>query len=186
MIKWGRLFGLVWLLTACQQSAFQQTSPFQLPDKVAFQGQVFTKVTDNQLDTLRQALYLPENSRQTPDNWQTGVLIFTDQREPIISLAQRQAERLAYYANTPNQVAIEIVDNELRSQIIYPPTDKQANVQLEVSRGRNEICGYGQLQFAEKYPVLAKNPLNLTAYQQDLQRLAQQFQRLAWQLSCQL
>lgn len=158
---------------------------FVLPEKIAFQQKIFERVTHNQLDTMQQALYLPQNSAQNPENWQQGLLLFTEQPAQM-TLEQRVTLRQASFAKqAETQAAVRIAQNELKSEVIYPPTERFNNVQLEVTRGKEGHCGYEQMQFADNRSVLAKKSQNLTAYQAELQQLSAQFERLAWQIQCQ-
>ena len=103
-----------------------------------------------------------------------------------MSLADRASLRQnAFARQADTQAKVEVVQNELRSEVLYPPTERFNDVQLEVSRGRDLQCGYAQMQFSDKRPAFTKKSQNLTAYHQVLSELALEFSRLAWQVNCQ-
>lgn len=174
------LFSL--FLTACQL----KTAQFTLPDEVTFQHQRFEKVTHSQLDEMQQLLYLPAGSTKNPDDWQKGILLFVDKNSKGMSLAERASLRQnAFAQQTDTQAKVVVTQNELRSEVLYPPTERFNDVQLEVSRGRELQCGYAQMQFSDKRLAFANKKQNLTAYQQALSQLAVEFSQLAWQINCQ-
>ena len=103
-----------------------------------------------------------------------------------MSLADRASLRQNAFAQQKDtQAKVEVVQNELRSEVIYPPTERFNDVQLEVSRGRDLQCGYAQMQFSDKWSAFANKSQNLTAYHHVLSELALEFSRLAWQVNCQ-
>lgn len=162
-----------------------QTGSFSVPDTLTFQNKVFEKTTHTQLDEMQQLLYLPSGTDKNPDNWQQGVLIFLDKNSQNRTLAERAELRRSNFAKQPQTEAkVEVVHDELRSEVIYPPTERFQDVQLEVSRGRNLECGFGQMQFADKRSVSTKNVQNIQQYQPLVATLAQQFAQLAWQIGC--
>lgn len=162
-----------------------QTAQFSLPEKIDFQGKTFEKVTHNQIDEMQQLLYLPQGTDKNPDNWQQGVLIFLDKNSQGQTLQQRAALRQASFARQAGTLAnVTLKGEELQSQVIYPPTERFADVQLEVSRGQNFACGFGQMQFADKRAVSAKKVQNLAHFQPLVVKLAAEFSRLAWQMAC--
>lgn len=182
ILRWGSFAILSLFLTACQL----KTGGFDLPDAVTFQKQRFEKVTQNQIDEMQQLLYLPAEGTKNPENWQKGILIFVDKNSKGISLADRASLRQNSFAQqVDTQAKVEVAQNELRSEVLYPPTERFNDVQLEVSRGRDLQCGYAQMQFSDKRSAFAKKSQNLTAYQQVLSELAIEFSRLAWQVNCQ-
>lgn len=179
--RWGSFAFFSFFLTACQL----KTSKFNLPDEVTFQHQRFDKVTHNQIDDMQQLLYLPADSSKDPENWQKGILLFVDKNSKGMSLSERAKLRQNSFAQQKDTKAkIEIIKGELRSEVIYPPTERFADVQLEVSRGRELQCGYAQIQFSDKRSVSANKKQNLTAYQHMLSQLAIEFSQLAWQINC--
>ena len=181
ILRWGSFAILSLFLTACQL----KTDGFNLPDAVTFQKQRFEKVTQNQIDEMQQLLYLPAEGTKNPENWQKGILIFVDKNSKRMSLADRASLRQnAFARQADTQAKVEVVQNELRSEVLYPPTERFNDVQLEVSRGRDLQCGYAQMQFSDKRSAFAKKSQNLTAYQQVLSELAIEFSRLAWQVNC--
>lgn len=178
---------IVFVLLSLFLSACSITqSQFQLPEQINFQGKSYQKVTHNQIDEMQQLLYLPSQSEKNPENWQQGILLFLDKNAANKSLEERLTLRQNAFAKQSRTKANLVIEqNELRSQVIYPPTARFPDVLLEVSRGRNLTCGFGQMQFSDKRSVPAKNLQNLSSYQGSLRELAQQFAKLAWQISCQ-
>lgn len=185
MIQWLKVAIFPLLLTAC----VSYSPDFSLPEQVHFHGKLYQKVTDNRLGEMQQLLYLPSDSAKNPENWQQGMLFFLDKNSAQLTLAQRLALRQNVFAKQPNLRAnLAIEQGELRSEVIYPPTERFNNVLLEFSRGRNLACGFGQIQFSEKRQ-LAHNPIakkgeNLTAYQQESGQLATEFAKLPWLIGC--
>lgn len=182
-----RLFTLVVFsvfVTAC----VNHTVDFSLPDIVQFDGKRYQKITDNRLDEMRQLLYLPSDSTKDPENWQQGILFFLDKNSARKSLEERLTLReKALERQSDLQKNLVIKDGELRSQIIYPPTDRFRNIQLELSRGRNLSCGFGQIQFSSKRFVaenLTKNSVDLTAYQPEMAQLTEKFILFPWLIEC--
>ncbi|AHG79774.1 ABC transporter ATPase [Mannheimia varigena] len=166
-----------------------QSSQFAVPEKVDFQGQIYTKVTANQLDEMQHLLYLPEIGTKNPENWDKGILFFLDKNSKNQTLEQRAVFRQSSFAKQQDVIAnFKIKQNELQSSVIYPPTERFNNVMLEVTRGRNLDCGYGQIQFSDKRSLnkteLAKKSKNLTAYNQAIAQLAFEFNQLAWLVEC--
>lgn len=180
-MRWLFFAGFSLFLTACSLTQKQ----FDLPGKVDFQGKSYVKVTDNRIDEMRQLLYLPSEGKQDPEHWNKGILFFLDQNSQRKTLQQRVALRQAAFAKLSNtQSSVNIEQNELRSQVIYPPTERFNDVLFEVSRGRDLLCGYGQIQYSDKRPVIAKKRQNLTAYQESLIQLAQQLAAMPWLITC--
>lgn len=178
---------IVFVLLSLFLSACSITqSQFKLPEQIDFQGKSYQKVTHNQIDEMQQLLYLPSQSEKNPENWQQGILLFLDKNAANKSLEERLTLRQNAFAKQSRTKANLVIEqNELRSQVIYPPTARFPDILLEVSRGRNLTCGFGQMQFSDKRSVPAKNLQNLSSYQGSLRELAQQFAKLAWQISCQ-
>lgn len=181
-IKKGRMLfaPTVLLLSAC----VNKTSQFSVPEKVTFQEQTYIKTTQNQLGEMQHLLYLAENGKKDPENWEKGILLFLDKNSAAQTLEQRAAFRRSSFADKPDIYAkITTEQNELQSQIIYPPTKRFNNVMLEVTRGRNLVCGYGQIQFSDKRKIAKKSP-NLTVYSQEIAKLSQAFNQMIWQIGC--
>lgn len=169
------------LLTGCSV----QYGQFAVPTEVRFADKVFEIASDNRLDEMRQILYLPQGSAKNPDNWQQGFLIFLDRNAQGRTLAERQTLRQQSFAKQPHtQANVRLVGNELRSQVLYPPTERFHNYQLEVTRGREFACGFGQMQFADKRSDFAKNQQQPTAYLRILEELAQSLAQLPWLMEC--
>lgn len=169
------------LLSGCVNTVSQ----FSIPNSIAFKGMIFEKVTHSQIDEMQQLLYLPQGSKQDPNQWLQGLLIFLDKNTQSISLVERVARRKQSFAKQVDTIAnIDIAGNELQSQIIYPPTARFQDVQLEVSRGKDFSCGYGQMQFSDKRVISGNKLPNLQDYQAELQQLAKAFSRLSWQMEC--
>lgn len=170
------LFAASWALSACVRAPLQ----FHLPEKVAFDGVNYHKITHTQLGEMQQSLYLPKDRADqppNPDDWAQGLLFFVDSRHT--PLAERLALReKAFARQTGTQAKLAILNDELQSQVIYPPTERFQNQQLEVSRGRNSACGFSQMQLSHKRLVSEKN------LQQPLADLALAFAALAWQIEC--
>lgn len=180
-MRWFFLASFSLFLTACNITPKQ----FSLPDKVNFQGKAYVKVTDNRIDEMRQLLYLPAESSRDPEHWNKGILFFLDQNSQGKSLLQRVTLRQKAFATQSGTLSKVYIENqELRSQVMYPPTDRFNDVLLEVSRGRNLQCGYGQIQYSDKRPVLAKKLQNVTTYQTSLVQLAQQLAVMPWLITC--
>lgn len=168
-------------LSAC----VNQTASFSVPEKVLFQNKVFEKMTHSELGDMQQMLYLASGTAQNPDDWQQGVLIFLDRNTQGRTIAERMALRQASFAAQDGTLAnVTIQGEELQSQVIYPPTARFANVQLEVSRGRESLCGFSQMQFADKRSVLGEKTQELESYRPILANLMQQFEKLDWQILC--
>ncbi|MDD6909716.1 ABC transporter ATPase [Actinobacillus minor] len=168
-------------LTACQLTEPQ----FSVPKSIKFQGKTFEKVTHNQIDEMQQLLYLPDDEAKDPNHWNKGILLFLDKNSKNITLADRVALRQnSFNKQKETKAKVEIVGQELKSEVLYPPTERFNDVLLEVSRGRTLQCGYGQMQYSDKRLISAKEKQNLTAYQPELARLALVFSQLAWQISC--
>lgn len=177
---------LALFLTAC----VSRSPDFKLPEQVNFQGITYQKVTQNRLDEMQQHLYLPV--QQTPknlQNWQQGILFFVDKNTTKQTLAERLALRQnVFKKQSETQAKLWISEQELRSEVIYPPTERFHNVQVELSRGRNLPCGFGQIQFSDKQLIdpslFAKKRGELTAYRYKMVELARQFEQLPWLIGC--
>lgn len=177
---------IVFVLLSLFLSACSITqSQFKLPEQIDFQGKSYQKVTHNQIDEMQQLLYLPSQSEKNPENWQQGILLFLDKNAANKSLEERLTLRQNAFAKQSRTKANLVIEqNELRSQVIYPPTARFPDVLLEVSRGRHLTCGFGQMQFSDKRSVPTNNLQSLSVYQGSLRELAQQFAKLAWQIGC--
>lgn len=167
-------------------SCTNQVTQFATPEKITFQNQTFERVTHTQLDEMQQMLYLPSQSDKNPEQWDKGLLIFLDKNSAGQTLEQRAKLRTQSFAKqSQTQAKVEIKNNELRSEVIYPPTERFNNVQLEVSRGKELNCGFGQMQFADKRMISNKKLQNLSQFQPLVTQLAIDFSQLAWQIECQ-
>lgn len=177
--------GGVLFLAGCATQAPQ----FSVPEQITFWQETFEKVSHSQIDEMQQLLYLPQHSAKNPDNWQKGILLFLDKNSQGRTLQQRAELRKQRFAQQPQTLAkveLKAVNGttELQSQVIYPPTERFADVQLEVSRGQDLNCGFGQMQFADKRAVTAKKVQNLAEFQPLVLDLAVHFSQLAWQIEC--
>lgn len=182
-----RLFPLLVLaLTGCANLTTEQNKPnFMLPDKILFQDERFDLVQQTQLDEMKQALYLPNYSDKNPNQWQKAIFLLIDKNTNQRELVERAKFREQHFAKQNGVVYdIRVNQNELKSLVAYPPSEQENNVMLEVSRGRNSLCGFEQMQFADKRLVFAEKSQKLGDYQTDLKRLAQLFDDLAWQIEC--
>lgn len=167
-------------LTACQVGQ----KHFQLPKNVQFQGKNYEQVTHNQIDDMQSLLYLPSNSSKNPENWQQGILLFVDKNSQGKNLRDRVALRQKSFNEAEALHQVKIDNNELRSQVIYPPTARFNDVLLEVSRGRDSACGYSQIQFSDKRSISANVSPNLKSYVAEVTALADALNALAWQIPC--
>lgn len=168
-------------LTACQVGQKQ----FSLPESVNFQGKRYEKVTHNRIDEMQSLLYLPAQSTKDPENWQQGILLFVDKNSQGKTLAERVALRQKSFNEAEALHNVSVVQNELKSEVIYPPTARFNDVLLEVSRGKDSVCGYSQMQFSDKRSISAGVSPNLRSYVSDLSTLATEFNQLAWPIRCQ-
>lgn len=176
------LLTVLFSLMACQSPPKNQ---FTFPSKIDFQGKQYIQANISQIDGMQQRLYLTQASGENKENWQQGLLLFVDQNQPTKSLAERLALRQGIFKAQPDTKAeLALVENELYSQVIYPPTARFHNIQLEVSRGRNSDCGFSQIQFSDKRSDFAKNWQKSTAYQQQLQQMASSLNQLPWLIEC--
>ncbi|QHB17704.1 ABC transporter ATPase [Mannheimia pernigra] len=185
LFRRGILFASTLMIVAC----VSQREPFSVPEKVDFQGQTYVKVTVNQLDEMQHLLYLPEAGEKNTEQWEKGILFFLDKNSKNQTLEQRAAFRQSSFAKQKDVVStFKIEQNELQSSVIYPPTERFHNVMLEVTRGRNLDCGYGQMQFSDKRSLnkseIAKKSKNLTAYNGAIAELTLEFNQLAWLVGC--
>ncbi len=171
-------------LTACVNQV-SSSNTFQIPHKIRFEGKEYVQASHNQLDEMQHLLYLPDDEKVDSEHWQQGMLIFLDKNSQHKTLAQRLALREKVFKQQPKTIAkLQVVNDELHSEILYPPTSREQNIQLDVSRGRNLDCGFAEIQYATKRSNFAKNLPNLTAYKKDLIKLAEQFKKLNWQIKC--
>ncbi|WP_301098253.1 ABC transporter ATPase [Otariodibacter sp.] len=158
---------------------------FSLPKEIKFQDKTFQQVTNNKLDEMQQSLYLESHSAKDPDNWQEGFLLFLDKNSDGKTLQDRLTLRQNIFQQQDKTIAsLKIEQGELRSQIIYPPTERFNDIQLEVSRGQNSQCGYSQMQFSNKRSVTGNNLQNLAMYQTELISLAEQLSVMPWIIEC--
>lgn len=173
-------------LTACTNQVTQLPTEFQLPEKVNFKGEEFVLAKKSQIDEMQHILYLPKGKKADPEHWQQGILFFLDKNSKQQTLVERSTLRLhSFQQKAKVETNIEITqNNELRTDVIYPPTERYKNVQLDVARGRNLVCGFGEMQYSEKRSDYAKNLQNLRSYRKDLMQLAIQFSKLNWQIQC--
>lgn len=174
------LVSLSIFLTACQSGP----KHFSLPEKVNFQGKSYEKVTDNKIETMQSLLYLPSDGSKNAEKWGKGILLFLD-TDKNKTMESRVALRQTHFRETEAFAQVGIENNELRSKVIYPPSGRFNDVQLEVSRGKQSECGYGQIQYSEKRQVAQPNNVHLSSYTAELVELANQFNYLAWQIKCQ-
>ncbi len=184
-IKFFILVNCCLFLTACVNQITSPTTALSLPKKIIFGDQTYIQTTYRGLDEMQHLLYLPNNKKINTKNWQQAILIFLDKNSQNKTLQKRLTLRENTFKQRPKTIAnLQIINNELQSEIIYPPTQREKNIQLEISRGRNLACGFTQMQYAEKRSNFAKNLPNLTAYKKDLTKLAEQFKKLDWQIKC--
>lgn len=127
--------------------------------------------------------------RKNTAQWEKGILFFLDKNSKNQTLEQRATFRQSSFAKQKDVVStFKIEQNELQSSVIYPPTERFHNVMLEVTRGRNLDCGYGQMQFSDKRSLnkseIAKKSKNLTAYNDAIAELTLEFNQIAWLVGC--
>ncbi|MBR0573459.1 MULTISPECIES: ABC transporter ATPase [Pasteurellaceae] len=177
-------------LTACVSYSSQQPQKlsFNIPQSIKFDGQEYIKSNHSRLEGMEHIVYLPHNKKINTKNWQQAIFIFLDnivEVRPAISLEERIHIRQNVYKSQHKILADLIINNaELQSKIISPPTEREHNILLEVSRGRNSQCGFGEIQYAIKRLDFAKNLPNVTAYKKEIIKLADRFKQLDWQILC--
>lgn len=172
------------LLSACV-SQTERADDFRVPQVVEFQGNRFEQANHSHIDDMQQLLYLPQQSEKNPNNWQQGILIFLDKNHQGQTLSERAELRRQRFTEQPQTYAqVSVANGELESRVIYPPSVRFPDVMLEVSRGRNLTCGFGQIQFADKRSVSGKNVQNLSLYRTTLAELAGRFAQLPWLIGC--
>lgn len=176
---------IILLLSLLISGCSVHNGQFSVPTHIHFSGKVFESVLDNQLDEMRQILYLPQDSTKNPDDWQQGFLIFLDRNLQGRTLSERQQLRQQSFDQQSNtQAKVIVSNNELQSQVLYPSTERFSDYQLEVTRGRDFACGFGQMQFADKRSDFTKNLQLQTAYRQKLKDLAHSLAQLPWLMEC--
>ncbi|QGM80800.1 ABC transporter ATPase [Otariodibacter oris] len=176
-------FGLLIILFVA--GCTSHLAEFSLPKEIQFQDKTFQQVTHNQLDEMQQSLYLESHSTKDPDNWQEGFLLFVDKNSEGKTLQDRLVLRQNIFKQQDKTIAsLSIEQGELRSQVIYPPTERFNDIQLEVSRGQNSQCGFSQMQFSNKRSVSSNNLQNLATYQTELISLAEQLAVMPWVIEC--
>lgn len=169
------IFSLI--LTAC-------STKLSAPEQIEFQGHTYQKVNHSKIDDMQQLLYLPSSSSKNPNDWQRGLLLFLDQNRQQMSLEARAALRKKAFERQGAKAQLHIAEGELKSQVRYPPTPRFPDILLEVTRGRNLACGYGQMQFADKLQAGAQAKTK-TEENAHLSQITAQFETLAWQIYCQ-
>lgn len=168
---------LILLLSGCQLSP----SDFSVPTQITLQGEKYIQVSANQIDQMKHILYLPEKSKKDVEHWQQGILLFLDQNIHPQPLVQRRALRKAYYAKNPTiEATLTLKQDTLYSEVLYPPTDREQNYLLEVSKGKNLMCGFAQIQFSQKRDSVA----NISQYRTALTRLSDALNQLPWIIGC--
>ncbi|MDP8163472.1 ABC transporter ATPase [Pasteurella skyensis] len=178
-------------LTACVSHNSQQPQKlsFNIPQSIKFDGQEYIKSNHSRLEGMEHIVYLPNNKKVNTENWQQAIFIFLDNSvavRPAISLKERLNIRKNIYKSQHKILADLAINNaELQSKIISPPTEREHNILLEVFRGRNSQCGFGEIQYAIKRLDFAKNLPNVTAYKAEVNDIATQFAQLKWQIKCQ-
>ncbi|MDP8079862.1 hypothetical protein [Phocoenobacter skyensis] len=178
-------------LTACVSYGSQQPQKlsFNIPQSIKFDGKEYIKSNHSRLEGMEHIVYLSNNKKVNTENWQQAIFIFLDNSvavRPAISLKERLNIRKNIYKSQHKILADLIINNaELQSKIISPPTEREHNILLEVSRGRNSQCGFGEIQYAIKRLDFAKNLPNVTAYKAEVNEIATQFAQLKWQIKCQ-
>ncbi|MDP8170759.1 ABC transporter ATPase [Pasteurella skyensis] len=178
-------------LTTCVSYSSQQPQKlsFNIPQSIKFDGQEYIKSNHSRLEGMEHIVYLSHNKKVNTENWQQAIFIFLDNSvavRPAISLKERLNIRKNIYKSQHKILADLTINNaELQSKIISPPTEREHNILLEVFRGRNSQCGFGEIQYAIKRLDFAKNLPNVTAYKAEVNKIATQFAQLKWQIKCQ-
>lgn len=177
-------------LTACVNTSSQKISskrdsqPFKLPQEIIFEGEHYVPVKHSQINEMQNIVYLLKLEKQNLKNWQKALFIFLDENTQNKTLQQRLNLREIIFKQQPKIIAkLQIINNELQGKIIYPPTQREQNVQLSISRGRNLECGFAEIQYAEKRLDFMKN-LQKQIIQKEVKQNAQKLSKLDWIISC--
>ena len=109
-----------------------------------------------ELGTLTRYVYVPTKGNKR--NLQQRVEILHDFDLPLMSIQQRISLRHKAY-QSPNVLYFNLSerDQNLYAVVVYAPTEKQANWQLDIARGaESKQCGFVQYQHSSKIVKTAK------------------------------
>lgn len=163
------LTALCFVLTACSNQFLPKTLNYQKPYHLAAQ---------QELGTMARFVYLPQG--ETLSDWQSAVEIFFDRN--LQSLEQRLQLRQRVYAEQGiENVDLRLEQNSLIGVVIYPPSEKYANWQMDLLQGKNIAgCGFVQYQYSLKFaPHIA-----LSAVQKQMTSQLANFKQQQWQWRC--
>lgn len=137
-------------LSACSTSLIPLRS--HIPDHIEYQQQSYRLKAQQDLGTMARLVYFA--GEENLQNWRTALELLLDSNEGKQSLAQRLALRQRVYRNTGVQnVNLYIENDSLLGVIIYSPTEKYRNWQMDILQGKNvQGCGFMQYQYSRKFP----------------------------------
>ncbi|NBI42808.1 hypothetical protein GVX76_04775 [[Haemophilus] felis] len=158
-IKFSFIALSISVLVACSTGLMPVISG--VPKELHYQQRTYQLQAQQDLGTIARFVYLTENDQL--NNWQSALELLLDPNVLTQSLEQRLALRKRVYQNTGVRNAnLYLENNSLWGVIIYPPTEKHQDWQIDVLQGRNvQNCGFMQYQFSRKFPA-SENLAQLT------------------------
>ncbi|MGC6247382.1 hypothetical protein ACNO7L_04270 [Bisgaard Taxon 45] len=177
------LIGL--LLTGCA------TKPrLVVPQQITHNQHTYTLATQQDLGNLARFFYLEPGERV--EQWKSAVEVLFDRNPMQVSLEERIALRQRVYRNTGvKQFKLQQQQDTLYSFVIYEPTVKNNDWQVDVAKGKGIAgCGFVQYQYSLKIPKTKKlrhmknekviRYLKKYVVEKEMQRVKQ----VAWQWTC--
>lgn len=141
---------LVTLLVAC--NSLPPKTDLKVPTQINYQQQTYYLQGQQDLGNIARFVYLKKD--ENLQNWQSAVELLLDRNLTKQSLAQRLALRQRVYKNTGVKNANLFIENQqLLGSIIFPPSEKYQDWQVDVVQGKNVAgCGFMQYQYSLKFP----------------------------------
>ncbi|MFD1806861.1 hypothetical protein ACFSAV_10880 [Pasteurella oralis] len=143
------LLGL--LLSGC--AAVPQLSA---PQQIVHNKHTYELVAQQDLGPMARFFYLEKG--ESLARWKSAVELLLDRNKAKITLDERVALRERVYQNTGvKNFKLQIQDDSLYAFVIYEPTVKNNDWQVDVAKGKTvQGCGFVQYQYSLKVPRTKK------------------------------
>lgn len=144
---------IVVILTALLLSACASQPQLSVPEVINHDNKSFYLTSQQDLGDVGHYVYLKKED--TLENWQSTVELLLD-RSPKRDFKERIALRENVYKKTGvEHFKLYEKDHTLYSYVIYAPSARNKNWQVDVTKGKNiPQCGFVQYQYSLK---VAKN-----------------------------
>lgn len=148
------------ILTVLLLAACASQPQLKAPDYIKHNEKSYYLASSQDLGTMARYFYLVKG--ENVENWQSAVELLFDRNNEQRTLSDRIALRKRVYKNTGvKHFDLYLHNNELYSFVMYQPTEKNPNWQVDIAKGKDfPFCGFVQYQYSFKLTKLPKSAMS--------------------------